>query len=47
MLLEELEKLSEGAVIEAQDSGEEADTLTEPASKRDKSDNSAVFKNHQ
>ena len=35
MLLEELEKVNvnEGAVIEVQDSGEKADTLTKPASK--------------
>ena len=34
MLLEELEKVSDSAVIEVQDLGEETDTLTEPASKR-------------
>ena len=49
MLLEELEKVSanDNAVIEVQDSGEEADTLTEPASKRVNRETTELWKSFQ
>ena len=47
MLLEELEKVSDSAVIKVQDLGEETDTLTEPASKRVNRETTELWKSFQ
>ena len=47
MLLEELEKVSDSAVIEVQDLGEETDTLTEPTSKRVNRETTELWKSFQ
>ena len=48
MLLEkELEKVSDSAEIEAQDSGEETDALTEPASKCINRETAELWKSFQ
>ena len=47
MLLEEFKNVNESAVIEVQDSGEEADTLTEPASKHVNRETTELWKSFQ